>query len=516
MSNESEGPLAALLAEHPDQQETVLDVHYKNSIAPKIEQDKNQKAKNENQIIVFDSNSDSDSQIGLSFRQMSFVSIDGNIVSKNGESFSNVRPTKTIPIEDVKEIKEANDEEESSDDENNRQVKIVKELRSKNKNRWKEIGYKSPPDLINMTRAKSMASFSRNNIDEEKSLSSFLGNVQNNNPNGSCHKRCGSDGMELGEASSSLLKMSRALMLKQSTKKPKQEMDDINEEYDNQNDENSLFYGHLGEIISGYDKVIHDAVRTGNLSTIKDPIYVYKQLDKLKNKCVKNFWVDEASYLTELMDGLDVNRNDIKENTEVDLIKKKAQKSKEKYDLKIKNEYNNEKVAIQLLKEEYEYLLFDLEVSHEASRSLYKNQKISKEINKKKEKARQLMRNNQNDKAQKLILAINKLEKQQNKHSSSVSTNQFNIEKDYLNEEFELEAQKIHFKCQSAIQAIINKQKNSQAKYQKQIKNIQKYSITLPKNTYSVKYIPKKNDILSVRLPKLIDRQNERIENFNI
>ena len=157
MSNESEGPLAALLAEHPDQQETVLDVHYKNSIAPKIEQDKNQKAKNENQIIVFDSNSDSDSQIGLSFRQMSFVSIDGNIVSKNGESFSNVRPTKTIPIEDVKEIKEANDEEESSDDENNRQVKIVKELRSKNKNRWKEIGYKSQPDLINMTRSKSIS-----------------------------------------------------------------------------------------------------------------------------------------------------------------------------------------------------------------------------------------------------------------------------------------------------------------------------------------------------------------------
>lgn len=487
MSHDSEGAQSALLSALPGQPASV-------SGSSDPARDDNAQADAADQLLVFDSNSDADSQIGLSFRQQSFVSIEGNIVSKGGESFASIRPTRTVPLA---EVCSAGEEEDA--DEGNQQVRIVKELMSKNRQRWEQIGYKSPPDLISLTRAKTMAAFSRGG-DEGRPLGSFLGNVESAGAGAAGHRRCGSDGMELGEASSALQKMSRALMLGGAPAEAR--------------DAPPLFYGHLGEIIAGYDRVIIDAVRTGNLSAVEDPVFVYRELDRLKSKCIKEFWVDEASYLMELMDGLDVSARDAAGDAEADAIRRRAEKSRAKYERLIAEARVRGALAEELLREEYEYQQFELEAAHEASKAMYRSSRVSQEIAEKKERARQLMRDNDNERAQRIIAEIRRLEKQKSSDSTGVSAEQFAVESDCLGAMYELDLKRVQFRFQSVVRELEERQKEAQEKYRRQIQHVERYAIALPMG--EPKYTPRKSDMLAVQLPKRIARGGERLENFLI
>ena len=108
--------------------------------------------------------------------------------------------------------------------------------------------------------------------------------------------------MKIGEASSSLSRMSEALMLP--SRQRNNDIDIISEDSPNE------LFGNLGKIVPCSDKVVYEAIRTGDLSNIKDPVRLYKAFKKLLNKCISELWADEASYLTELIEGLNIECND--------------------------------------------------------------------------------------------------------------------------------------------------------------------------------------------------------------
>lgn len=256
-------------------------------------------------VIAFDEHDDSeDVPIGLTYRQPSFSSMGDHLISKGGDSLADIVPLKTIPIEEAI-IEEENldpqnnneeeadlDNEEDEEDEENPQVQIVKDLKQKNKDRWQKMGYEPPPNLIQLTRAQSQSVFNQNQvfmqpqmnapaffsplIEEEETPK--LNNDKNNRnittnkttkstnpaptPNSNsqtkpvsdkpkiAHRRCGSNGMKLGEASTSLARMSQALMMCDSNSKIQNDNEaideekefDIEEEAENESEEEEEFF----------------------------------------------------------------------------------------------------------------------------------------------------------------------------------------------------------------------------------------------------------------------------------
>ncbi|KAH0787448.1 hypothetical protein GPJ56_008643 [Histomonas meleagridis] len=479
--SEEAGPLAALLAQHPSQQETILDVHFKNSIAPKIEMqnheksqaNKNLKQDKDDPIIVFDEGGDGDKPIGLTFRQPSFTSIDGNMVLKGGKPYSDARPTRTVPSEKTpKELTKQEEEEEDNDP----QVQIVKELRTKNLQRWKEMGYEPPDDLIKLTRAHTQSSFRQIQLlNQKKPLKSFPyntydnGTARNNTRKNTRfslnishhHRRCGSDGMKLGEASSNISRMSEALMLKNRKPDPKAKIVYSDEESE---EEPKELFGNLGKIVRHSDREIYNTVLTGDLSNVKDPKRAYKVFKKLRDKCISELWADEASYLTELIDGLDIE-SEAKRSANVNDIKQLQQKSRDsflKYENRITASKEKENLLIEILNEQYEDQLLELEAESRCD-----NQNV-------KEKLR--------------------------------------IKKILMREEHEIRIECIHEMCKIDVSDLRNHQKISQKKYSDKIKRAKRYKANMKPG---VVYVPMKKDLLKVCAPKLLDRKNEKITDFD-
>lgn len=181
---------------------------------------------NNSNIIVLDEHDDSeDKPIGLTYRQPSFTSMGDHLVGKGGDAFPDILPVQTIPIEDV--IQEENENPNDEEEEEDPQVQIVKELSNKNKNRWNQMGYQPPKNLIQLARAQSHSNFTQNQdffnqnyqpmpaIQEIEPvpLSPLVDNHNSDQKPKIAHRRCGSNGMKLGEASTSLARMSQALMI---------------------------------------------------------------------------------------------------------------------------------------------------------------------------------------------------------------------------------------------------------------------------------------------------------------
>ena len=123
-------------------------------------------------VVVFDGHSDNESDnepIGLGVRQPSFVSLHGQIIPKGADSLADLHPViEEVPIEAPEEVPE------DDEDEDDPQVKIVKRLQAKNANRWAEIGYEPPQDLIPLVRAKSQAQMQGQGLTRNGYLSTSL------------------------------------------------------------------------------------------------------------------------------------------------------------------------------------------------------------------------------------------------------------------------------------------------------------------------------------------------------
>ena len=143
----------------------------------------------EDPVVVFDGHSDNEAEnepIGLGVRQPSFVSLHGQIIPKGANSLADLQPVlEEVPDEAMEEIPEA---EENEEEENDPQVKIVKRLQAKNANHWAEIGYEPPQDLIPLVRAKSQAQMQGQELTRNgymtTSLSKFYTNADIDKANG--------------------------------------------------------------------------------------------------------------------------------------------------------------------------------------------------------------------------------------------------------------------------------------------------------------------------------------------
>lgn len=173
----------------------------------------------EDPIIVLDDKSDKDDcPIGLTYRQPSFASLDGSsMVGKGGESLRDIKPVRTIPIEEVAEVPEENPDEDP-------ETAFKRELEHRNMERWKLIGYEpdaeKPRQELPTPAPLPVATRDKQSSDDQKSLGK--------------HRRAGSDGMKLGEASESLARMQNALML---DKGSEEAMDEIAEEIEEEEEE---------------------------------------------------------------------------------------------------------------------------------------------------------------------------------------------------------------------------------------------------------------------------------------
>lgn len=190
MNEDSENPLAQLLASHPEEVDSRLKSaspskprqnglgmrQYSQTFGKNLENEDS--ADGENPTIVFDGKSDDEtSAIGLQVRQPSFVSLHGQIIPKGSDSLADFTPIleeiKPLPIEETSDDSQVSE----SDDQ---QVLFVKELKSKNISRWKEMGYEPPSDLIPLVRAASQAMLNRKLLNEEPPLSALASVSQHN------------------------------------------------------------------------------------------------------------------------------------------------------------------------------------------------------------------------------------------------------------------------------------------------------------------------------------------------
>lgn len=113
----------------------------------------------EDPVIVFDSmaclsslnNEILDAPIGLTVRQPSYVSLGQEIIPKGTTSLAEFKPI----IEEV--VPNTGEPVEENADDEIPQVHLIKDLKSKNLKRWREIGYEPPEDLIPLVRAASQS-----------------------------------------------------------------------------------------------------------------------------------------------------------------------------------------------------------------------------------------------------------------------------------------------------------------------------------------------------------------------
>lgn len=307
-------------------------------------------------IVVFDGHSDStdDEQIELGVRQPSFVSLHGQIIPKGASSLADLQPLiEETPVETINEEAKSSD----SDDDEDLQVKIVKQLSAKNKKHWESIGYEPPADLIPLIRTRSHASMDANSHEQTSSttsLSKFYLNYQLNNeemietieeevpqqqevittqaqipkrqaPTPIKRKRSGSFGMKLGEASSSSNKMQMIIPEQTSNIElyPIMELE-VPRETDK-------LFGHLNEIVTEpKESPIYQTILTGDNPPKKALPVVRVALRKYAKISLVKGWKADAIFLSKIIDGLPI--------TPIRISKKqKHQKGNDK-DVEVKEE----------------------------------------------------------------------------------------------------------------------------------------------------------------------------------
>lgn len=337
-------------------------------------------------IIVFDGKSESDdSQIGLSVRQPSFVSLHGQLIPKGSDSLDDFVPV----IEEVEPLPLDTLEEQDQGEDDDPQIQFIKELKSKNMSRWKAMGYEPPDDLIPLARAASQAALNRR-LSYADSMQSALLSASTSNfhvklsssnetsleniseepaPVQSPPKRrprSGSFGMKLGEASRSSELMKEILSENPVTIEINAIDEDVepfaegeqllnNEEedghfYEEENiDEAPELFGRLNQIVM--DPPDSDVVRSllnGKISINDNTPKLRLKLRQYLNTCSHLLWIAEAEYVTKVMDTYEIaevpspqaeieerinNINSETEKIERDYMKRRQAIEKERDDL---------------------------------------------------------------------------------------------------------------------------------------------------------------------------------------
>ena len=294
-----------------------------------------------NPIIVFDGKSeDEDSQIGLQVRQPSFVSLHGQIIPKGSDSLADFTPIleeiKPLPMEDISD-------EDNTKDEDDQQVMFVKELKSKNMKRWKEMGYEPPSDLIPLVRAASQAMLNRKLLNEEPPLSALasasqakfeirldvsdedshlsplteIDEVQQNpespKPIQKAEKyskptrpRSGSFGMKPGEAQQQKDLMNDILEIDERKEEEEEVEDIIEEEEDYAGVEEYPLPLRLNEVVDEpVDSPLYVSLYNGGISAEDNTAKLKLKLRHLITVCSNRFWIEETEYITRVLNNIE-------------------------------------------------------------------------------------------------------------------------------------------------------------------------------------------------------------------
>lgn len=395
----------------------------------------------ENPVIVFDSVShssgDDNSPIGLTVRQPSFVSLEGNNpIPKGSACLSEFQP----PIEEV----EPNefDPKVISDDESDPQVLFVKELKAKNERRWKNIGYEPPEDLIPLVRAASQAMMTR---DVEGSNSLAPANSQKNLPTvgpmsmtlqpntlpimevdeeapkakpaqkGGV-RRSGSFGMPLGQ------KMKGQEMMAEVLGTPASK-GDLTEVVDEEEDgDNNGFPPHsrlakLPPELTG--PPVRRLLVTGIVDYDEDLPAIRDRLLVLIEECSDRLWIDETEHLNELLAlvseskqytrvlGFKGRKDPLKDIETLEELKKKEIKAR---DEKIKEVEEEMRAAVELIDKEYMEAAQKLDQKYQDPETLSKFAKPSKDLLEMRLVTKRLLKQNRIKEAKRHTVALRKLE----------------------------------------------------------------------------------------------------------
>lgn len=200
--------------------------------------------------------------IGLSHRQSSYASLINQLPKGLDAKVPQVQAIEEATIEEEPEGDEGDydtmeEEEDDSEEDFDPQVVIVKQLKNKNKKTWHKIGYQPPKDLISLVRTKSQQSYNAlsQNSNTSTPMASYaqkdIPTIQDieeeqvkengkKNPTPTRRARCGSFGMKLGEASSSMAMMESIIKENPNTIEMNiQQIDEEGEEEDTTEEDNS-------------------------------------------------------------------------------------------------------------------------------------------------------------------------------------------------------------------------------------------------------------------------------------
>jgi len=294
------------------------------------------------EISVNNSSENEEISIDLSDRQPSFSSFgQGKMVPKGGDKISKF---KSFSCKDIQHSIEAIPENEEED--TDPQVIVVKQLKAKNYNRWMDMGYEPPKDLIPLARAHSQAQLSLlNSISSDMqsvaSITSFIkerehklttltiqeeSSQSSNLQSGMRRKRSSSFGMKLGEASSSTTLMKSVINENPNTvEMPIEEYGEscveedcisqiVEEGFDEEeiNEEEEFFeeedliveelFGRLGEIVHEYrDPELYHVLQNGFIESNMSVLTIRQKLKDLLKETSYRLWVEESEFVLSIL-----------------------------------------------------------------------------------------------------------------------------------------------------------------------------------------------------------------------
>ncbi|KAH0793947.1 hypothetical protein GPJ56_002159 [Histomonas meleagridis] len=458
----------------------------------------------QNPVIVIDDHTDDEAiQIGLTYRQPSFSSLRGDLIPKGGEN-PMIDAIQEMPIDEISE-EEQNPPQADDEFESDPQIAIVKELRDKNISKWKKMGYEPPPDLIEVVRSASQLQLNqaeKAKSTQKTSLDKIPPIKEETQPKSVSitHKRCGSHGTPLGEASTKIQKMSNAIIalspdesptdneeyiLEEEEEEENTESSDIEDEYDlsdeEEKDENLELFGKLGLIVKEpTNSSIYQSIKTGDLSIIRNVTTARETFENYREQCIENLWVDEASYLTDLINGLQTNDNE------------------SEFTLNKRIEYEREKlrISIELLQEQYRIACKSLDDKYSSKEYLLKHSQPSQTLLALKEHAKELMKQNKIEEAKYEIKNIKSLEKKE-AHSASERINASYLREDEkLKKEFAVKLNYLRMKTDAKIRYIRNLNCN--------------YNSESLNDTTEIIKNELEDKPLNVKKPKLLNRSKDR------
>lgn len=518
----------------------------------------------EDPVIVLDQGNEN-IPASISYHPSSYSSI-GNHHLDMGKDLQNIEPPKTIPIEEVPDQAEENGQQGElmeEEEEEFQEVQIVKELKNKNEERWKRMGFKPPDNLIELAREASRSKLHTFNSIPTNQTPSFEGieeepsspqqqsqlSPQQTSPTNNedytyvnneqkstirpKHRRCGSNGMKLGEASTSLVKMSQALMIPEKTDQNEipetiNEADEFieeeleyedngEEEYVNEEEEdefeleaeqpysynqNKDANNDVVDRESNADKEIYVEekndlygrlsfiVREPQTSTVYKVILknssegvprseqsnVRQALKKILNQCIDNIWIDESEYISRLIDLLGKvaspkksSKKQNKDMNQIQNVKDRYKKAQQKYSDLIDSENIKHKNAIDQLMREYHREASELDKKYQSDEMINKYSKPSPQLLAMRENIKNLLRSNQIEQARTENVSVSEQEAKEIKENSRKLREKYFAADRDLKEQFAGKREILNMKHKLEIQRLESSKSRSKKKYDKLI-----------------------------------------------